>query len=45
MKEGYLNFDEYCHKKNRLNVFEKYKNADDLQVRERANLKVLKVVR
>lgn len=36
MEEGYLNFDELCHKKNRLNVFDKYKNADDMQVRERA---------
>ena len=36
MKEGYWDFDEHCHKMNRLNVFEKYKNADDLQVRERA---------
>lgn len=36
MKEGYLDFDEHCHKENRLNVFEEYKNADDMQVRERA---------
>ncbi|MCR4769224.1 MAG: hypothetical protein K5874_03320 [Bacteroidaceae bacterium] len=36
MKEGYLDFDEHCRKKNLLSVFDKYKNADDLQVRERA---------
>ncbi len=36
MEEGYFDFDDHCRKKNRLSVFEKYNNADDLQVRERA---------
>jgi len=36
MTERFLDFDEHCGKKNHLNVFEKYKNTDDLQVRERA---------
>ena len=38
MKEEYLDFDEYCYKKNLLSVFEKYRNSDDLQVRERAEV-------
>lgn len=37
MKEGYLDFDEYCHKKNRLSVFEKYINSDDPQIRQKAS--------
>ena len=37
MKEEYKGIDEYCYKKNRINVFEKYKQSDDTQVRERAS--------
>ena len=37
MKEEYKGIDEYCYKKNRLDVFEKYKQSDDPQVRERAS--------
>ncbi len=35
--EEYKDLDEYCYKKNRLSVFEKYKQSADPQVRERAN--------
>ena len=38
MKDRYLDFDEYCYKKNRLSVFEKYKKSDDPQIRERAEV-------
>lgn len=38
MKEGYMDFDEYCYKKNRLSVFEKYKKSDNPQIRERAEV-------
>ena len=37
MKEAYKGIDEYCYKNNRLDVFEKYKQSDDPQVRERAS--------
>ena len=37
MEEGYKDLDEYCYKKNCLSVFEKYKQSDDPQVRERAS--------
>ena len=37
MEEEYKDLDEYCYKKNRLDVFEKYLQSDDPQVRERAS--------
>jgi len=37
MKEEYKGIDEYCYKKNLLDVFEKFKQSDDPQVRERAS--------
>ena len=37
MKEEHKGIDEYCYKKNRLDVFEKYMQSDDPQVRERAS--------
>ena len=43
-KERNLDFFRNCYKENHLKVCEKYKNADDLQVRERSNMKVVKTI-
>ena len=41
----YKDLDEYCYKKNRLSVFEKYKQSADPQVRERAYYEILEFMR